>query len=446
MPHTVIIGAGISGLTCAYQLMQLGDDVLLLEASNRAGGVIGTERLYGYLLETGPNTLRGSTAELEDLLDSLRMNDRIVEASAASNTRSILRDNVLRSLPRNPLEIFSTSIISAKAKLRAVREPFVAAMSQEDETIDSFFTRRFGSEVAQYLADPFVSGVYAGDKDMLSIRHTFPSLWKHEHERGSVIKGMLRGRKKRTTSPSRSRRGIYSFKRGLAELPQRLEKDLGARIACGALVSSITRMNDRYEITLTAGSQILADRVILATPAYACAPMLKGLATNVRDLLAQVRYAPIATLHLGFANSQFSKLPQGFGFLVPSREKKQFLGCIFSSSMFADRAPAGHTLLTVMIGGSTQPELARLDAEELSERVLPDLRRLLSITGEPLFTHLHSWNRAIPQYEIGYQVIIEGINEIEQAFPGLHLLGSYRGGVSVGDCIRNATELAQTLV
>jgi len=445
MPKTVIIGAGISGLTCAYQLMQQGEDVLLLEASNRSGGVIGTEHRDGYLLETGPNTLRGSTAELDNLISSLGMDDRVVEANANSKSRAILRDEVLHTLPRNPLEIFSTSIISAKAKFRAVREPFVERTTAQDETIESFFTRRFGAEVAQYLADPFVSGVYAGDKDLLSIRQTFPKLWQFEQVRGSIIKGMLGARRKRKSAAGRNR-GIYTFKSGLAELPEHLEKALGARMAFGAVVSFIERVNDRYEVTLTAGSQVLADRVILATPAYATAQMLERISVKASGLLAQVRYAPIATLHLGFDNSQFPKLPQGFGFLVPSGEKKHFLGCIYSSSMFAARAPEGHTLLTVMIGGSRQPELTSLDAEALTERVLPDLGKLLSITGDPRFIHLHSWNRAIPQYELGYDAILDAVNEIEQSNPGLHLIGSYRGGVSVGDCIRNATELAQKLV
>jgi oxygen-dependent protoporphyrinogen oxidase len=442
MPKTVIIGAGISGIVAAYQLMQQGGDVLLLEASGSVGGVIGTEHKDGYLLERGPNTLRGNTPALEALIGSLGLEK--LEADASSKSRYILRDERLIQLPQQPFDIFSTSILSAGAKFRAVREPLVAASTAQDESVGAFFSRRFGSEVADYLVDPFVSGIYAGDKDRLSIRHTFPKLWQLEHHAGSVIKGMLKGRKKKPdrTGPS----AIYSFANGISELPLALAKELGSHCSTGTAVAAITRDNNRYTIELSAGSSISADSVIVATPAPIASSLIQPFAPEASELLKIVSYAPIASLSLGYKNEQFAKLPSGFGFLVPSNAKQSFLGCIFSSSMFPNRAPAGSTLLTVMVGGSMRPELTKLSAMELTAIILPELTKLLAIRGEPELVHLHAYQQAIPQYEMGYQVILDALRKTEAANPGLHLLGSYRGGVSVGDCVRNATELAARLV
>ncbi len=447
MPRTVIIGAGISGLAAAHQLRLQGDDVLLLEAGNQIGGVIGSERVDGFLLERGPNTLRGNTPALEDLINLLGI--RKANASSASKSRFVLRDDKLIELPQSPLDIFSTAILSTNAKFRAVREPFVTPSTAQDESVGAFFARRFGSEVAEYLADPFVSGIYAGDKDKLSILHTFPNLWKLEQQSGSVIKGMLKSRKNRAKSPKEEGEkpvGIYAFEEGLAELPNAIAKKLGSRLTVGAAVRSVAKEGLRYAVTLSSGSSVQAERVIVSTPAYATATLVKQLAPEASELLNIVRYAPISTLHLGFKKSQFSKLPEGFGFLVPSNAKQSFLGCIYSSSMYPDRAPSDSVLLTVMIGGSSHPEMTRLSSSELTKLVMPELSALLSIKGDPSFTHMHTWERAIPQYEIGYQVVLDAVATAEKANLGLHLLGSYRGGVSVGDCVRNATELAKRLV
>ena len=445
MPRTVVIGGGISGLVCGYRLMQRGDDVVILE-SQSAGGVIHTERSSGYLLEYGPNTLRNANAELRALINDLDLAERMQIANGA-NVRSVILNGALASLPRSPLQAITTPLLSPTAKLRLLCEPFVGRTKSDDESVASFMRRRLGKSITEQLVDPFVSGIYAGDIDRLSIRETFPTLWRSEREHGSIAKSFLRRPRKASArdDKTKSRPQIFSFTDGMGELVRSLRTALAGRLQ-HAEARSIERTNAGFQLTIQPANTIETERVIVATPAYAAATILQNLSPTLSTTLASIEYAPIASLYLGFRREQFSRAPNGFGFLVPSKERLPFLGCIFSSSMFPNRAPEGHVLLTLMIGGAKHPELVQSNAEKLAALVLPELQSLLSISGEPEFVASHAFERAIPQYRIGYGNILSRIREFKAANASLHILGNYVGGVSVADCVRNATELAARLV
>jgi oxygen-dependent protoporphyrinogen oxidase len=447
MPHTVIVGAGISGLTCAYHLQQAGDDVLVIESSERAGGEIHSERLNGYLIEHGPNSLRGKIPELSELLTSLGLREKVVLSSPAASSRYILRNGKPVLLPKGPLDIFSTPVISLGAKLRALREPFVSVKRSADESVASFFERRVGKEIADYLVAPYLTGVFAGNVETLSAKHTFRSVWEHEQKHGSILRGALKSRKKKptpapTTAPIK---GIFSLPGGLCALPNALASALGDRIGYSTPVESIEKRGNSFVLKI-GEADILADRLILSTPAYITSRLVRDSFPEAALALDKISYAPVAVLHLGFKTSQFAIPPVGFGMLVPPIEKKRYLGAIYSSSIFPDRAPEGNSLITVLIGGATRPELVDLSDTELLDVALTELRDAIPFTGSPEFHRIIRWQRAIPQYNVGYDAILNELDEVERKNPGLHFLGSYRGGIAIGECVRNATHLARSLV
>ncbi len=441
-PDFIIIGAGITGLTAAVTLKRAGKSVVILETAPNAGGKIGTERVDGYLLESGPNSIRVENQATLDLIESMGLRDRMLDASAASKQRYILKNGKWVKVPGGPLEAIATPLFSFGGKLRILVEPFIAKSSAVDESAESFVTRRLGSEVFNYAADPFITGIYAGDPAKLSMRHSFPSMWDAEQQHGSLIRGMLR---KKKTSPPKMKSRIISFPNGLSELIDGLRDELedAIRLHDGAI--HIEKLNDHYGVSSSAG-YFRSAQIILALPSYNVAKMIAPIAPAMSDVLDVIDYPPVAVVYLGYRNDQFTKPPEGFGGLIPSSEKRKILGVIFSSSNFEGRAPKDHLLLTVLMGGARNREVSEWSDDRIVSTGIAEVQDLFRPKGTPQFQHTKVWKRAIPQYNVGYSSVLEEIERTEAANPGLHFLGNYRGGISMGSCIRNATELAKRLV
>ncbi len=228
MHDFIIVGAGISGLTAAHKLAQAGKDVIVLESSSNAGGKIATERVDGYLLESGPNSLRIENQETVDLIEECGLTSHTIEASPNSKKRFILKDGHWIKIPSHPGEAFSTSLLSFGGKLRILAEPFIPKTKLDDESAASFISRRLGKEIFDYAADPFITGIYAGDPHKLSMRFAFPQIWQVEQEHGSLLRGMMKGRKAQAGKKIKSR--IISFPEGLSELTDAMKSCLADRI------------------------------------------------------------------------------------------------------------------------------------------------------------------------------------------------------------------------
>jgi protoporphyrinogen/coproporphyrinogen III oxidase len=443
MHDTIVIGGGISGLTAAYHLHEAGHNVLVLEANPTSGGSIRTRQVNGFTLEEGPSTLRVENQETVNLLNTLGLTSRAIEASPFSKDRFIVRNGRLVATPSSPQEVLATPLLSLKAKVRVIVEPFIPKSKLEDESVASFTRRRVGGEFADFTVSPFVSGIYAGDSEKLSIRSAFPVLWELEHQYGSLIRGAI-SRKRNVSSPKFVKR-IVSFPNGLAEITDRLSENLGNALMTDSPVDSISRSSQGF-IVSTKRAAWPAKRVIVAAPAYSAAQMIRSMAPTLANTLGQIEYPPVAVVQFGFPAAAFRQAPRGFGFLIPPREKRQILGCIYSSSLYPNKAPDGQTLLTIMLGGATNPEIVKLSDEELVKTAMVELGSLLQIASAPTFVHVARWERAIPQYNLGYHHKMAAISIAESQFPGITFLANYRGGVSLSACIKNATELARGLV
>jgi oxygen-dependent protoporphyrinogen oxidase len=447
MAAVAVVGAGVAGLTAAHRLKRKGYRVVVYEASERTGGVIRTERRDGYLAELGPNSMAGGSAPLVELLTQLGLDSSRVEAQREARKRYIVRKGKLVALPMSPSQLLTTRLLSNGAKLAIFGEPMVEpGDSPMEESVATFVRRRFNQEVLDYVANPFVGGIFAGDPEQLSARHALPRLHDLEHTHGSVMKAM--GQMLRAGRGPGGPAGptLVSFNGGLQEITDALARELRAELRLKAPTTQIRLGSKGWTVSAAYQAAELYDAVIYAAPAH-CADELDFVfegADRVKTL-ASIDHPPVAVLALGFRRADVAHKLDGFGFLVPDVERRNVLGVIFSSAVFPGRAPEGHVLLTAFVGGVRNPDLANADLSTLTARVLDDLRLLLGVRGEPTFRAFHLWPKAIPQYALSYGRFKEIMDDAERRNLGFALAGSYRDGVAVGEVITGAGQAADRI-
>ncbi|MDR0250710.1 MAG: protoporphyrinogen oxidase [Burkholderiales bacterium] len=451
----IVVGAGVSGLVTAFRLAEKGRRVRVLEAAPRVGGVMVSGRSDGMLWELGPNSGVDTTPLINELLDALGIREQRADARKIADRPFIVRGGQLIPLPKSGAAFFSTPLFSVGTKLGLLREPFIARSSPEmDESVAAFVRRRLGSEFLDYAIQPFVSGIFAGDPEQLSVQAAFPKLFALEQRYGGLIRGLIFGarERKRQREKSKNNARSFSFKNGMQTLPDALARGVmsangviktGIRatsIACDAEgcweVRGIRNGEQGDEETV-----YRTQSVVLATPADAVATLLATLKTPWADDAAQalrgIPYAPLSIVISGWRRDAVTHPLDGFGFLVPRKENKQVLGTLFSSSMFDHRADEAHAVLTTMIGGMLQPELPMSDDDALQEIAKSDLASLIGVRGTPLWTKISRHPRAIPQYTFGHLKRVQRVDAVRSHAPGLFFCANWRGGISVGDCIKN---------
>ena len=456
-PRVAVLGAGLAGLCCAHHLERLGADVLLLEASPRPGGVIRTVHTDdGFLLELGPNSLLGREPALPSLLEDLGLGDQIIAANPDARNRFVLRDRRPIALPISPGQLPTSPIISTTAKLRLLAEPLVGRGEEDiEESLANFVRRRFGQEILDYLVDPFCAGTFAGLPRRLSSHHALSKLHEFEEETGSVLLGAIKGLRARRRAPAAETGPqappLFTLKRGVEQLIDALVASIAGDVRLNAPVVGLRRRGgggEGWQVQLEAGVTEEADAVVSTLPLWALGALgLEGLGADeeLLERLDRVWYPPVAVVELGFGRDQVAHPLDGFGMLIPGVEHFNTLGVIFGSTLFEGRAPTGKVLLSCRIGGARQPELVERSDEELTEMALCDLDVALGVRGDPVMTHIARWPRAIPQYEVAYDQVLEALDRLERQNPGLRFVGNYRGGIAVPDVVKNARNTARAL-
>lgn len=451
--ETLVVGAGISGLSAAFFLRQQGRDVAVIEASGRAGGNIGTFGHEGYLLEAGPNTLLDNHPAIRELIDGLGLRDSAREANPQAKRRYVVRDGRAVQLPGSPPAFLSTRLFSCKGKLRLTLEPFIGRAGRE-ESVAEFVRRRLGQEFLDWAIDPFVSGVYAGDPARLSVRAATAKVYALEREHGSLLKGAIKkaiaARKAEVqTAPIGH---MLSFEQGLDQLVEALAASLFDRLHLETPALAM-RSTDRGWRVDTPKGAYFAREVVLALPAEQVAALLDTMDGDppparqaAVQALREIPYPHVASVALGFRREDVAHPLDGFGVLIPSKEHRITLGALFSSTLFEGRAPEGHVALTVFIGGRKHAQVGEWTDPQVLERVLADLAPILGFRAAPSMSHVMRWPRAIPQYELGHQDRIARVDEALAGLPGLYTRANWRDGVSVSDCIRNGQALAERIV
>lgn len=439
----VVLGGGISGLTTAFLLKKRGLSVRLLEAAERPGGCITTWRQDGFLFELGPNTVLNNAPEIDRLCEAAGLLGERLEASRAARKRFVVKGGRLIPLPSGPLGFLATPLFSLRAKVRLLKEPFIApAPPGTEESIAQFVRRRLGSELLDYAVSPFVSGVYAGDPERLSVRHAVAKIHALEREHGSLLRGALARRK----GPA-PQGGLFTFPEGLQVLPRRLAQALGEAYVAPAAVLSVRREERDFSVVFSRrggqGERLRTRAVVSALPAAAASAVLSPLGGAFPFRVRGLPYADVAVVCLGFRRNHVAHPLGGFGFLAPEVERRFVLGCLFPSSLFPGRAPEDHVALTAFAGGAVHPERASLEEEGLILETLKDLSPLLGLKGSPVLSRVARWRPAIPQYNLGHGDLLRAAGEAETACPGLFVGGNLLQGVSVGNCIQNAFTVAK---
>ena len=448
----VIIGAGISGLTTAYLLHKEGYDVVVLEQKDKVGGSIETISENGFIFDRGPNSGLETTPIIKQLVEDLHLEDQFVYANREGNKRYVLRNGELHALPMSPPAFFKTKLFSGKAKLRLMAEPFIKRSKDGYyQSIAEFVTRRLGKEFLDYAINPFVAGVYAGRPEELSVKSAFPKLYALEEDYGGLIIGTIRSIRKRKKSKETSKQSakMFSFKDGMMVLPEAIKRKLGNRVNIGVEVISVRKTSKgNYGVTYREGEQtltLLADIVLSTVPAYKAAELLGHFDETLVKHLNDIYYPPVLVLYLVYKKNSIGQPLDGFGFLIPGKEEKSFLGAIWSSVIFPNRSDESKASFTLFIGGSRDAGFVDDVEQNVIDRARREFELIMKISAEPVMISKRFWPRAIPQYNIGYVEHENYFDHFEKDNEGIILGGNYRGGISIGDCIKNSELITQKI-
>ena len=454
--QALVVGAGISGLTTAYALQKSGIGVRVVEAGARPGGVIQSVKRDGYLLECGPQSFSGNGAITAMCKDLGILEERVLADPKAP--RYVLIGGKLRNLPMGPGLLIS-SFMGGGTRGAILRDLFGRSESPEpDESVASFIRRKFSNTLLDRLVGPFVSGIYAGDPEKLSLRAAFPILYEAEKASGSILRGVFKVMKQRsaaraaTPQPPREKATLQTFRDGNETLIRALVTRLRENLSLGVILLRVEALASCQEPKAPRFRAILrgpkgeetveTERLVLSVPTEEAGKALDSLDPGFSEQLGGISYSGVAVVSLGYAKQDVGDELAGFGFLVPRSSGLSILGTVWNSSLFPGRAPEGHALLTSFLGGATNPGAITKSPDALSSQVHREMTPLLSIRKEPVFSNVIIWQRAIPQYNLGHTARIAAVNALRARFPGLYFSGNYLNGPAIGTCVEHAMKVA----
>lgn len=459
-----VVGGGISGLSTAYAIQEkavergLDVTVRLLESEDRLGGKIDTRHVDGFVVEGGVNGWLDSKPATDAVCEQIGLTAARMPANDEARKRFILRHGRLQCLPESPFEFIGSGLMSLGGKLRMMREPWADPPPDNDESVAGFARRRLGPEALEALLDPMVSGIFAGDPDRMSLKSCFPRIAEIERQYGGLVKGMFKiqrerrrelektGVVKKGGSPSGPGGKLISFSEGSGRLVEGLRVALKTAPETGVAVEGVEQDGAGYRLRCSGGKLFEVDRVVLATPAYATARIVDGLDADLARETKEIPYAAVAVVALGWKRDDMPHDLDGFGYVVPFKERREILGTLWDSSLFEHRAPDGYVLTRSMVGGMRTGELAMRPEVQIIESVRSELRQILGVSAAPEIAQVVVHERAIPQYPPGHAARMARIDDRLARFSGLLLTGNAYRGVGLNDCTGNSVEIAAQIL
>lgn len=472
-----IVGGGIAGLATAHSLLKntasqdLSVSCTLIEATRHLGGKIRTELVDDFIIEGGPDSFLSYKPWGIGLCKELGLDDQLMGTNTKHHGTYVLYDGRLREFPEGlitlspskALPLMTSPLLSVGGKLRLLMDLFVSqpATRTSDESLASFFQRRFGSEVFERLIEPLMTGIYAGDADQLSIKATFPRFQELESQYGSIIKGMLASRRqarkpinggnKRLTTFVTLRGGLVEMVNALVDSLKRHGEDKmqflqGVKVR--ALRQQAPKPTPKYEILMDSGEAFTFDAVVLATPSFVAGNLLAQIDGRISQQLHGIPYTSTATVSLAYPLTSLSNAHslQGFGFVIPRVENRPMVASTWTSTKWSHRSPSDHALIRCYLGGVGREDIVFRDDQEIIRVVKKELGDILGITVNPVLSRIYRWENAIPQYLVGH---LDRLVEIEEGFlqhPGLCVTGSAYRGVGVPDCIHEGDLTAKKIL
>ena len=456
----VVVGGGITGLAAAHHALELARErrialeLTLVEARERLGGTIATERAGGFLIEAGPDSFLSEKPWALALCRRLGLEDRLARTDDRYRKVFVWHAGRLHPLPDGwellaPTRLapfLSSRLFSWPGTLRMAFDLVLPRGIADDESLGAFVRRRLGREALERVAQPLVAGIYTADPDDLSLTATMPRFAELEKQERSIILGLRRARRRALeTGVSGARWSLFvTLKEGMEDLVAALATRLQpGTVLLKQRVAGVERRGDRWRVATAEGADLDADRVIVATESHAAARMLRYVDPTLATLLAEIPYASSATVTLGYRRADVLHPLDGFGFVVPRTEKRALLACTFSSVKYAGRAPEGDVLLRAFVGGALNEAVLELDDAPLVMRARAELREALGITAAPALARVFRWPKAMPQYHVGHLARVETIERRAGALPGLDLAGGAYRGVGIADCVRSGEAAAE---
>ena len=465
----VVIGAGISGLACAYRLKQLGVHCAVLEARERAGGLIATVRRNGFLFETGPQCPR-FPAPVWRLVQELNLESEFVAGDPKAK-RYIFSGGRLHAAPFSPTGLLATRLVGVRSKYRILTEAFRHSRPPaREESLSEFVERKFGADVLDNLVDPIISTVFLGDSHKMGMESAFPALVQWERDQGSLVRGAIGARKSKrdartsdglkagsrkngaTLHVTQALPSLGSFRSGMERLPERLAEELRTEIRFRTPIASVAPFRcdngttqAGWKIRLPSGEEISANHLVLAVPAYVAAELLQISTPQLATELKAIEYAPMCVVSSAYDRSQVANKLDGFGFMVPRTEGLKTICTFWNSSLFGERAPEGQVAMTSFAGRELTDTLGAICEEESARVVEAENARILGITGNPLDRQVWKDTRALPQYNVGHKRRVDEISRILSTQPNLHLAGNFLTGRSIGECVEVGCGVAENL-
>ncbi len=469
MLHIAIIGGGIAGLSTAYYLQQQIEEqnlpirYSLLEAGPRLGGKLLTEHVEGYTIEAGPDSFITQKPGALKLVADLGLEEQLVVTQDQNKGVYVYQGGRMKSLPDGVMLIVPTKIMpfalsplfSPLGKMRMGFDLVLPARTDDgDETLADFIRRRLGSEALDRLAEPLMSGIHNAEAEHQSIMATFPRFRAIEKQHGSLIRGMLAGRRNQArpapahnangSSSARPRSIFMSMQHGIAELSDAVAERLTGDVRVNAPVLAITRTDTGYQLQLPDGERLTVDQVVLATPAFAAADLLADIQPQLAEGLRGIRYVDTGTVSLAYRTQDFPSHLKGFGYVIARSDGRRINAVTWSSHKWPGRAPDGRVLMRVFFGGSRNPDVFHLDDAALLDLVKKELNATMGLEAEPLLSRIYRWPQASPQYDVGH---LDRLADLESLCPSdLYLTGSAYRGVGIPDCIAQGEKTAQQVV
>lgn len=470
MKKIVIIGAGISGLSTAYFLKENSTeqlDITIVEKKPTLGGNINTQRFDKYLVEGGPDSFLSEKPWAMALCKRIGLTGELLATNEEHQKTYIyskkklhpMPEGLILMIPTKVMPLLYSSLLSLPGKIRMGLELFIPRRkSTSDESFGHFVKRRLGKEALNKIAEPFIAGVHGGDPDKMSIKASFPKFVAMEEEHGSLIKGMItrmaqfkNTTQTRRTSDKEQSPGrvtmFMSLKGGMSTLVDTLlEKIEDVEIKKETTVTEIGNSDGGYTVSLEGENSIDADAVVICTPAYSASTIFRDFNRSLHEKLLTIPYASTSTISMSFKRSQIKNSIDGFGFVVPKAEGKRIIGSTWSSIKWAGRAPEDELLLRCFVGGSLHEKLLENSDDEVMAMVLEDLKSIMDIEGEPVMKRMFRYKKAMPQYTIGHEDRVEGIEHELHAYNGLFLTGSAYHGIGISDTVREAESTAHKVL
>ncbi len=455
-----VVGGGITGLAAAHRAVELARErkisleLTLLEARERLGGTIATERTSGFLVEAGPDSFLSEKPWALALCKRLGVEEWLARTDDRFRKVFVWRAGRLHPLPDGfqllaPTRVapfLGSSLFSWPGKLRMALELVLPRGVADDESLGAFVRRRLGREALERVAQPLVAGIYSADPDDLSLAATMPRFLELERRERSLVLALWRAnRKAPQPGTSGARWSLFvTFKDGM----EQLVAALASRLPAGAAlvkhrVTGVERRGAGWRVATDVGGPIEADRVIVTAESHVAGRLLRYVDPALATLLGEVPYASSATVSFGYRRAAVPHALDGVGFVVPRTERRALLACTFSSVKYPGRAPEGHALLRCFVGGALDPAILELDDAALVARARDELRQALGVTAEPVLTRLSRWPAAMPQYHVGHLARVETIERRAAALPGFGLAGGAYRGVGIADCVRSAEGAAE---